>query len=42
MGLSIRDRVALGQDGRPLAGIMQRRPNVFATGAIYLLQRQNQ
>ena len=42
MGLSIADRLALGQDGRPLAGIAERRPNVFATGAIYLLRSQNQ
>jgi methionine biosynthesis protein MetW len=42
MGLSVQDRLALGQDGRPLAGIAERRPNVFATGAIYLLQRQSQ
>ncbi len=42
MGLSIADRMALGRDGRPLAGIGERRPNVFATGAIYLLRSQNQ
>jgi methionine biosynthesis protein MetW len=37
LGLQVRTRIALDSDGRPLTGIAARRPNLLATGAVYLL-----
>ncbi len=39
MAVKVRRRIPLDHEGRPLAGVLARRPNLFAARAVYVLSR---